>query len=261
METFLRLRDYKVHAQIIGDLRSDAPVLVFLHEALGSIIQWKQFPEDCHRLTSLPCIVIERRGHGQSDPLTAARTAAYLHEYTDELHFILSELLPADKKVILIGHSDGGTIALLYARYYPRLVAAVCTMAAHTFVEKETLAGIAPAVSAYEQGKLDGLRKIHGDKTDALFYAWANTWQSPEFATWDIRAEIVPISCPVLVIQGADDQYGTVQQVISIENAAVSHERCWMPHCGHHPHLEKRTDTLKALYSFIRKLTGQKGQC
>lgn len=254
MEKRIQLNDYGVNVQFIQpSFSGNGPVLVFLHEALGSIIQWKQFPSlVCLKLRASG-LIIERRGHGQSDALQPPRTATYLHDYAEELHTILQEIYPLNTTYILIGHSDGASIALIYASRYPKSIKAVVSMAAHTFVEEETLAGIPPAVSAYEIGKLDGLKRIHGEKTDALFYAWANTWQSDGFRNWDIRNEIHTIQCPVLAIQGINDQYGTPEQVTSIVENVTSVTPYILNDCGHHPHLEKQAEVLEIITDFIQK--------
>lgn len=253
MEKRIRLNNYSIQVQFIGAI-SSAPVLIFLHEALGSIAQWKSFPQELCAATGLSGIVAERRGHGQSDPLNSPRTPEYLHDYMYELRELLSELLPLKQSVILIGHSDGGTIGLLYARHFPQHILALVTIAAHTFVEPETLAGITPTIVAYNNRKLDGLKRIHGDKTDFLFHAWADTWQSKEFRNWDIREEIYGITCPVLILQGINDQYGTIAQVQSIEMAAQLHQSFILPDCGHHPHLEKSALVIEQIRSFTSKI-------
>lgn len=255
MEKRLTIGDYAVNIQWLRSYSPGSAVLVFLHEALGSIVQWRNFPEMIVNELQLPGIIIERRGHGHSDPLPAEeRSADYLHRYTTETKAILDELLPLGTPVILIGHSDGGTIALLYAKHYPKNIIGICTMAAHTFVEPETLAGIEPAVQAWESGKLDGLKRIHGDKTERLFYAWANTWRAPFFHDWDIREEIKGIACPVLAIQGAADQYGTEEQLNSIHEAAPQADVRILPDCGHHPHIEKKEAVLKEICDWVKVL-------
>jgi pimeloyl-ACP methyl ester carboxylesterase len=252
MEKRIRLLTHSVNVQFIGSHHGQAgPVLVFLHEALGSVIQWKQFPSALCRAAELPGIVIERQGHGKSDPLTQPRTESYLHDYTCELHEVLSELLPLNTPVILVGHSDGGTIALLYAALFPKNVNAIVTMAAHVLVESETLAGIAPAVAAWQEGKLDGLKRIHGDKAETLFYAWADTWRADFFRSWNITGEIASISCPALVMQGTADQYGTEAQVTAIAEAVPHAETVFIKDCGHHPHLEKPAEVLEAIETFL----------
>jgi pimeloyl-ACP methyl ester carboxylesterase len=260
MQKRIRLHTHSVNVQFIGTFnqtsvaQNPAPLLVFLHEALGSIAQWKQFPAELCKRTGFPGIVIERQGHGASDPLTAARTERYLHDYTFELKAAVDEILPLGKPLILIGHSDGGTIALLFAQLFPKNVRAIVTMAAHVMIEPETLAGIAPAVEAFRAGKLDGLRRIHGDKTETLFYAWADTWRADFFAGWDIRSELTGIRCPALIIQGEKDQYGTAAQVDAIVECIPGARKEMIADCGHHPHLEKAEKVLDKTGRFINNL-------
>lgn len=255
MEKRIQLSKYALNVQFIGTEFSDEstkPVLIFLHEALGSIIQWKLFPLQLCQKTQLPGIVIERSGHGKSDPLQHPRTKNYLHEYTYELQEALRELLPLKKQIILVGHSDGGTIALLYGSLFPENLQKIIAIAAHTFVEPETLNGIPPTVTAYENGKLDGLKRIHGDKTDTLFYAWANTWRSDEFYDWDIRKEITAVQCPVLAVQGQNDQYGTALQLESILEAIPTAQLALLHDCAHHPHLEKQAEVVDLIAGFLK---------
>lgn len=254
MEKRIQLSKYALNVQFIGTEFSDEstkPVVIFLHEALGSIIQWKLFPVQLCQKTQLPGIIIERSGHGKSDPMQYPRTKNYLHEYTYELRDVLRELLPLKKEIILVGHSDGGTIALLYGSLFPENLQKIITIAAHTFVEPETINGIPPTVTAYENGKLDSLKRIHGSKTDELFYAWANTWLSDEFYSWDIRQEIKDVQCPVLAIQGQNDQYGTVLQLEAIREAIPNTQVALLADCAHHPHLEKQAEVIELIVGFL----------
>lgn len=233
--------------------RNEQVILVFLHEALGSIGQWKSFPEVLCKKLQLDGFVYERQGHGNSSPFSSERTAEYLHDYAwNELNELISTAFPLDKKIILVGHSDGGTIALLYAAKFPKNVLACITMAAHVINEPETIAGIQPAIHAYQAGKLVGLTKYHGDKTEDLFYAWANTWKSPEFKEWNICKEIQTITCPVLAIQGSTDQYGTGKQLELIEqHVAGKVKTVLLPQCGHHPHLEVQEQVINEIHQFF----------
>lgn len=232
-------------------------MLIFLHEALGSIVQWKSFPSELCNSLNLPGIVIERSGHGKSSYLTEERTPYYLHDYATETHDILREILNPNQKYLLIGHSDGGSIALILAARNPKNLLAIVTMAAHTFVEEETLAGIHPAIKAFEAGKLDGLYRIHGEKTKDLFYAWANTWLNQEFRNWDIRNEMREFTIPVLAIQGKNDQYGTEEQVNSIVLDKENRTGIMIPNCGHHPHLEKKDIIIPEIENWLRKMPQQ----
>ena len=204
-------------------VKDENVLAIFLHEALGSINQWRNFPQlICDKL-GINGFVYERQGHGNSSDFTSNRSANYLHESAYvELDELLKILIPQGKKVILIGHSDGASIALLYAAKFPKLVAGIVSMAAHVVNEPETIAGIIPAVEAFQAGKLSGLRKFHGDKTETLFYAWANSWLSESFRSWNIFSEIQGICCPVLAIQGKEDQYGTKLQLDLIQQAVQS---------------------------------------
>jgi pimeloyl-ACP methyl ester carboxylesterase len=192
-------------------IRVENPVsdtlIIFLHEALGSIPQWRSFPNQLCATLRLNGLVYERQGHGQSDALINKRESNYLHDYAlKELPVFIETLVSPEQKIILVGHSDGGTIALLYAAAYPKQIKGVVTMAAHVINEPETIAGIAPAVEAYEAGKLEKLSHFHGEKTDTLFYAWANTWDSLEFKRWNICSDIISLTAPLLAIQGSKDQ-------------------------------------------------------
>ena len=255
MEKIIRLNNKEINIQWInqGLINNSRPVLVFLHEALGSIIQWKSFPSELSNTLHLPGIVIERSGHGKSGSLTGERDINYLHRYADETREVLREVLNPTQKIILVGHSDGGSIALIMASKNQKNIQAIVTMAAHTFVEDETLAGIYPAIEAFEAGKLDGLYKIHGEKTQTLFYAWANTWLTPGFKNWDIREEIQSIPVPVLDLQGKDDQYGTEEQVNSIILNKENRIGKIIPACGHHPHLEKKEVIINEIRKWLNE--------
>jgi pimeloyl-ACP methyl ester carboxylesterase len=234
-------------------------ILLFLHEALGSIVQWKSFPMELCKSLRLNGIVYERQGHGKSDAMTSKRNSRYLHEYAFvELPAFINTLFSADQKIILVGHSDGGTIALLYAAHFPKKIEGVITMAAHVINEAETVAGIAPAVKAYQEGKLNRLGEFHGEKTDDLFYAWADTWNTPEFKMWNIIDEISNLNVPVLAIQGAKDQYGTKKQLNLIkEHVNGNCTTVLIPDCGHHPHLEKSAETTYEIMNWKQILDEQ----
>ncbi|MFT6983791.1 MAG: pimeloyl-ACP methyl ester carboxylesterase [Crocinitomicaceae bacterium] len=234
-------------------LSNDEFVLLFLHEALGSIRQWRSFPQDlCDRLGTNG-IVYERQGHGSSDAMVGTRTSTYLHDYAfEELPYFIENVVPKEKKIILVGHSDGGTIALLYASRFPDRIAQIVTIAAHVINEPETVAGIQPAIEAFEKGKLDGLKKYHGEKTTDLFYAWANTWKDGTFKNWDISSEIASSEISGLFMQGEEDQYGTSKQLQLIEeNFGGKSESHLLKNCGHHPHLEQPEIVLDLIKHWI----------
>lgn len=237
--------------QIQTNLSSELPSLVFLHEALGSIPQWRNFPLSLSQAVSRNAFIIERQGHGQSTPFHKPRTAHYLQEEAlDVLPKIMAHLNL--KNPILIGHSDGGTIGLLYAAHFP--ITAIVSMAAHTFVENITLVGVRSALTQ-KAFLIDRLQKYHGDKAAALFHAWNDTWLAADFRNWDIREALTQITCPVLAMQGEDDEYGTVKQVESIvEKVSGSVVTCLLKNAGHHPHLRAMDKVVKEIQTFITQL-------
>ncbi len=243
------------HVTLTGAGAQRSPVLVFLHEGLGSIAQWRDFPEALVECTGLPALLYDRQGHGRSDPLSAPRTPRYLHH---EALKVLPRVLEHGgvQDAILVGHSDGGSIALLFASAFPQQTRAAITEAAHVFVEDETLAGIREAGEAWRTTRLaEKLARYHGDKTHALFHAWYDTWLAPEFRDWDLEDCLPGIHCPLLVIQGEDDEYATRAQVEAIA-AQVSGpaETLLLPHCAHVPHHEARQPVLEAMARFIQSV-------
>jgi pimeloyl-ACP methyl ester carboxylesterase len=156
------------------------------------------------------------------------------------------------KKIILYGHSDGGSIALLFASKFPKHCQMLITEAAHVFVEPITINGIKPAVKAFKEGKLDGLKKYHGENFTQVFFAWVNIWNHPSFLDWNIEKEIRFITIPNLIIQGINDQYGTLEQVESIYQNTKGESIVFTPKdCGHAPFKEKKTEVTKAVIEFI----------
>jgi pimeloyl-ACP methyl ester carboxylesterase len=252
----------RLHAERLALEGTDAsgPTLVFLHEGLGSIGQWRDFPTQLCQACGLPGLVYERWGFGRSEPLDGPRRSDYLrYEALDSLPAVLAGC-GIEQPPILIGHSDGGTIALLYAATHARRVRALITEAAHVFVESVTLAGIQAAKTAYETGyPASALRqrlvRYHGANTDRMFYGWCDTWLRPAFRDWDITAELAGITCPALIIQGRDDEYGTPGQVTAIAAGVAGPVETWLvPDCGHVPHHQARAVVLAAMRRFIRAI-------
>lgn len=234
-----------------------APALVFLHEGLGCAAMWKDFPARLSQATGRQGLVYDRRGYGLSSPLVAGRGIHYLHEYAlIELPQVLARLLPG-REHIVIGHSDGGSIALIYAAGQPAGLRGVLTEAAHVLVEAETLEGVRVARDAFGAGKLRGLRRYHGDKTVQIFGAWADTWLRPEFSHWDIGYLLPAISCPVLAVQGSDDQYGTQAQLDAIAGRVPNGRQLMVPACGHTPHQEQPEVLLRLMTEFVAGLAAR----
>lgn len=235
---------------------SKRPCLVFLHEGLGSVVQWRDFPQRLCQRTRCPGLVYDRIGHGQSSPLSHPRTNDYLHQAAmDELANVVESLLPG-QRFILVGHSDGGSIGLIFGATRPLNLLGIVTVAAHVFVEQISLDGITRTQEAFAHGKLKkGLARYHGDKTEALFKAWADTWMSPGFRSWSIVNLLPSIEVPLLVLQGRDDRYGSASQVDTIVNQSSGPATpLILEDCGHAPHLEFPELTLDLMSCFVNRL-------
>jgi pimeloyl-ACP methyl ester carboxylesterase len=234
----------------------DSPVLVFLHEGLGSMQLWGDFPHLIASACGLPALLYDRLGHGLSEPLPSSGVdIAYMDPEVDL--FLPAVLSTCNvRQPILIGHSDGGTIALLYAAGAGRQVLGVVTEAAHVIVEDVTRDGIRRQAAAYRETDLkDRLIKYHGEKVEALFRRWADTWVSDEFAPWDIRKRLNTVQCPVLVIQGEADEYATAAQMNDIAaSVAGPAETFLVPGCRHVPHYQAREPVAERITAFVRAL-------
>lgn len=241
---------------LAGDADADRPWLVFLHEGLGSVTQWGDFPQELCGRTRCPGLLYDRRGHGRSSALTQPRTSRYLHEYAlDELPKVLAVLIPG-RRFLLIGHSDGGSISLIFGAEKPDGLLGIITMAAHVMVDQVTVDGVEQAVAAWEQGKLKrGLSRHHGEKSEALFQAWAGTWTSSRFRSWSIEDVLPSVEAPLLVLQGRDDHYGTPAQVEAIvTRCGGSATPVLIEGCGHAPHLDLPALTLDLTSCFVNRV-------
>ncbi len=239
----------------IGEGREGRPVLVLLHEGLGSIRQWRDFPAKLAGATGCRALVYDRYGYGQSDVLAEPRrTVRFMH---DEALHALPELLGQLKveNPVLIGHSDGASIALIHAGA-GHAVRGVVAMAPHVFIEPVCLSSIRKATEAFENTDLpQKLGRYHRDAR-RTFHGWADVWLDPEFKGWDIRDDYLPgVRCPVLAIQGHDDGYGTMAQLDEIR-ARVSGtcELVKLEKCGHAPFRDRPDQVLVRVSSFIGKL-------
>ena len=231
------------------------PVLVFLHEGLGSIRQWRDFPAKLASATGCGALAYDRYGYGQSDVLAEPRrTVAFMH---DEALIALPQLLRELelKNPILVGHSDGASIALIHAGA-GHAVRGVVAMAPHVFIEPLCLASIEKAARAFENTDLsEKLGRYHRDARKT-FYGWADVWLDPEFKGWDIRADYLPgVRCPVLAIQGRDDEYGTMAQLDEIERRVAGPcELLKLEDCGHAPFRDQADLVVSKAASFVQKL-------
>lgn len=254
----IRADGHLVRATALGYGPKHAPTLVFLHEGLGSIAQWRGFPDTLANATNCNAIVYERWGHGGSDALDVPRPADFLER---EAERALPDVLDAFgiEQPILVGHSDGGSIALLYAAAFPDRTLGVITEAAHVVVEAESLAGVRAAVDAFTHSDFAvRLANYHDDNTDSMFHGWADTWLSDAFSDWSMTGRLSGIVSPVLAIQGEDDEYGTHRQLSLIKSHVSG--RCQallLPNCGHTPHMQARDRVMEAMTRFIGSLTSE----
>ena len=257
----VRAGDHRLQVKQIGSWGAAEPVLVFLHEGLGSISMWRDFPESLAEACGLPALVYDRYGHGGSDPVMLPRPGNFLDA---EAERTLPELLAACGigRPLLVGHSDGGTIALLYAVAFPDRPIACITEAAHVLFEEKTRAGVA-AVSERWRSDADFRRRLsrhHGDGTEAMVQGWTDAWLSEDNRGWSMLDRLAAIRCPVLAIQGADDEHGTLFQLEQIA-ARVSGpvETAMLPECGHVPHHEARPEVLNLMRDFIAGVIDKSG--
>lgn len=236
-------------------IADNRPTIIFLHDSLGCIELWRDFPQALGKATNCNVVVYDRQGYGKSAPFgIAERNNDYMELEANVLNDLIMKL--GIKDVILFGHSDGGSIALIAAGKYPQNIRAVITEGAHIFVEEITLQGIRAGAEAYRTTNLkERLQKYHGDKTEAMFWAWAKTWLTDKFRTWNIESFLPHIQCPVLVIQGDKDEYGTEAQVDGIVNQTSGEAvKLIIPEIGHTPHKEARETVLKESAGFIARL-------
>jgi len=231
------------------------PTIIFLHDSLGCIELWRDFPKKIGQFTGYNIVSYDRQGYGKSGPfLESKRKKDYLKKEADILAKLINQL--SLKKVILFGHSDGGSIALLAASLYAEQIVGIITEGAHVFVEKETLQGIRDAKVAYQTTNLkDKLFKYHGQNTENVFKMWTDTWLSPSFIDWNIENYLPNITCPSLIIQGELDEYGTIDQVESITKMVSGYsEALIIPKTGHSPHKETPEIVLHKTSQFINSL-------
>lgn len=225
---------------------------MLLHEGLGSIALWKQFPNDLNARTGYSVLTYSRYGNGFSQALDEARSPEYMHE---EARTALPAVLDAFdvRDAILVGHSDGASIALIYAGEGIGNVRAIVAEAPHVFVEDLSVRSIALAREAYTAGALrERLAKYHRD-VDRTFYGWNDIWLHRDFRSWDIRDVLPGITAPALLIQGAQDEYGTLAQIEAIRNAAAV-DWLILAGCGHAPHRDRPAIVLDAIAGFVSEL-------
>lgn len=235
----------------VEELPGTEPAIVLLHEGLGSTRLWRGFPEAVWRLTGRRVVAYSRFGHGASDPPPRPRTLSFFHYEALE---VLPELLAALRieRPLLIGHSDGASIALIHAAGRP--VEGLVLLAPHVFVEEVTVAAIEATRERYVSGELRERMSRHHRDPDAAFWGWCDVWLDPEFRDWTLEAEAAEVAAPALLIQSGEDPYGSLRQLARIEAAARGPVERLVVAGGHSPHLEEEQRVLDALAPFLARL-------
>ncbi len=240
----------------IGPPPSDAPTIVMLHEGLGAITTWRDFPERLAEATGYGVFVYARRGYGRSSPCALPRPLDYMtYEAVEGLPVLLDAI--GFRRGVLLGHSDGASIAAIHSGHFDdRRIDGAILLAPHFFTEEFGLKSIAAARDAYQTTDLrERLRRHHGDNVDCAFNGWAGAWLHPDFRHWDVREYLPGISTPMLVIQGIDDQYGTVAHADAARQLSGGRvDVTLLEACAHAPFRDQPQATLEAAGNFIRSI-------
>lgn len=259
MTTTVAIDDIQLEVQHVAapaDAHTARPLapLLFLHEGLGSIAMWRNWPARVCAATGRAGWMYSRRGYGRSSRIDDVRGRGrlpldYLHREALQVLPKLLQRLGLEQPPVLIGHSDGATIALLHAAHHD--VPACVVMAPHLMVEPETLAGLRRARQAYESGHLrERLARYHDD-VDSAFWQWNDAWLNPAFQAFDIREECRGIEAPLLAVQGEDDEYATLAQLDELARVAPQAQRLVLARCGHVPHRDQAATVTRAIADFL----------
>ena len=253
---FFNIDGINLEFELLTPFADSDTTLVFLHEGLGCLAMWRDFPRRVAAASGCRALIYSRAGYGGSAPCPLPRPLNFMHE---EGLTVLPQILDAAgiPRAILVGHSDGASIALINAggAAEPRL-AGLILMAPHVFIEELTIRSIRAAASAYQATDLRArLARYHGDRVDSTFHGWTDAWLDDGFKTWNLEAFLPAITVPVLLIQGEDDNYGTIRQLdriqVQLPHAA---DQLLLPGCGHAPFRERPEETLQAMVGFLAKL-------
>lgn len=245
----------RIEGAWFGEAESRGPVLVLLHEGLGSVSIWRDWPEKLARATGRRVFAFSRFGYGRSSPVPVPRPLTYMHE---EGEHVLPRVLDAAgiEDAVLVGHSDGGSIALIAAGTGESRVTGLVLLAPHVFCEELSVRSIEKAREEFLHGELRArLERHHGENTDCAFWGWNRAWLDPEFRKWNIEEFLPRVRVPVLVIQGEDDPYGTLAQVDAIERGVRGpFQRLVLSDCGHTPQRDQADATTTAIAEFVKTL-------
>ncbi|MDR5753298.1 MULTISPECIES: alpha/beta hydrolase [unclassified Caballeronia] len=237
---------------------ADAPIAVFLHEGLGSIAMWRDWPQSLCDALGFRGIVYSRPGYGRSTPRAAdvKWSVDFMHRQADDVLPALLDTLGVDtaarRRMWLIGHSDGGSISLLYAAAFPDALAGAVVLAPHVMVEPMSVEAIGAAREAYRaSGLREKLARYHED-VDSAFFGWNDIWLDPAFRAWDITGELSSIACPLLAIQGDEDEYASMAQIDMIAQRVAQARLAKLPACGHSPHRQMPERVNDEIVAFVR---------
>jgi pimeloyl-ACP methyl ester carboxylesterase len=250
-------RTVRIEHRFVGVAQATAPLIVFLHEGLGSLAMWKDFPQQLCMAVGARGLVYSRPGYGRSTP-RAAEEAWGLDFMHRQAHEVLPALLQAlhidtlTQRTWLFGHSDGGSIALLYAARFAHRIAGAVVLAPHIMVEEQSVASIEVARVSYESTDLRQRLARYHDDPDSAFYGWNRIWLHPPFRQWSIESEIAAISCPLLAVQGVDDEYGTLEQIRGIQRRVPCTQLLELPECGHSPQRDQPQAVVGAVKNFMQ---------
>ena len=252
-----RGRRVRIEHQRIAPERRAAPLMVFLHEGLGSVSMWRGFPTRLCQALGWRGLVYSRPGYGRSTPREADERWGldFMHQQADELLPALLAALglaTAHNPPWLLGHSDGASIALLHAAHFAGQVAGVVVLAPHVRVEPVAITRIEAARQAYLHADLSQGLARHHDQPDSAFWGWNQAWLDPAFRAWTIEAEIASIACPLLAIQGRDDEYGTLDQIHSLQRLLPHARLLALPDCGHSPQRDQPDAVIAAVCAWAQ---------
>ena len=256
-------RRVRIEHQWLGADRREQPLIVFLHEGLGSLSMWRDFPARLCDAMGWAGLVYSRPGYGRSTPRDADETWGldFMHRQAGQVLPALFEALDIDtasRPPWLFGHSDGGSIALLHAARIPDRVAGAVVLAPHILVEDRSVQSIAKARTAYLETDLRQRLARHHDDPDSAFWGWNDIWLHPPFKDWSIEEEIAAMACPLLAVQGLDDEYGTLEQIHGIARRVPQTQLLELPDCGHSPHRDQPAALTAAVARFLHHHDGDK---
>ena len=250
-------RELVIECQFIAPEKTGTDLMVFLHEGLGSLSMWKDWPAQVCAAANCRGLVFSRYGYGASSPRPSDEKwpVTFMHTQAQEaLPALFKALKLEDERPVLFGHSDGGSIALLYAAMYPEKTKAIIVAAPHIFVEDVTVSNIRDARAAYLNTDLPQKLKRYHQDPDSAFWGWNDIWLDPDFLAWNIESYLDKIHCPVLAIQGEDDEYGSLEQIHGIKRIASQTKLCIIANCRHSPHKDQPDTVIKAITGFMATL-------